>query len=142
MAVTRINGLEIILDTSDVITCLGINADHIAHLHKLRAVNLKSCLRLYLLGHTGGSVAANGGFCFDDFEVNGAWDFDVERRLVVISQLDLHAFLEIVGIITEHIAADGGLLEGLAIHKVVKLSISIEIGNIMKVEPYILNRLT
>ena len=131
------DGVELIAVTGG----MSVDPDDVTHLHELRAVDFKTGLRPDLLGHTGGGIAADGGFRFHYFEIHGAGNFNIDRRTVIEGQLDFHAFLQIRCFLAQHIALDGGLFKGFVIHEVIEITVSIQVGDVVKVETHVLNGL-
>ena len=76
-----------------------------------------------------------------EIRFHGAGDFDVERGAFVKRELDLHTFLQIEGIIAEHIGPNGRLLECFVIHEMVVITVCVQIRDIVEIQAHILNRL-
>ncbi len=129
------------LYAGDVFARLGVDADDVADLDELRALHFQPGIGDDLFGDAGGGVAADGGLGFHDLEVHGGGDFHVEGRAVVEGEFDLHAFLEVGRLVAEHLRLDGRLFEGLVVHEVIELTVGVEVGYVVEIQPHVLNGL-
>src|SRR3989304_2541334 len=123
----------------EVLATAGVDADRVPRLDEQRNLNPQSGLGRHVLVGACGGVAPDADFRLHPFELNRSRQFDLDRLVLVESQLDLSTVGEVVHGIAERLRAQCGLLEGLRIHEMIEIDVLVEELNDMVIKPYVLN---
>ena len=127
------------LDAGDVFACAGVHPNDIADVDEVRALDLNSGLRSHFLGDAGGGIPTNSHFRFHDLQIHRGGQFDVYRLPIVECEFYLHALLQEYRALAERLPTYGWLIEGFTIHEIKQIAILIQVGNIVIIQPHILN---